>query len=217
MIKIFEKIRNKIIINKFTLSKQLIIGQNITIKGLPIIDIRDGAKIEIGDDVTLNSENYGYHINMHSPVKLFANIKKGAYLKIGNKTRIHGSCIHARYKIEIGDNCLIAANCQIFDCNAHHLSFDDPENRINTIGEAEPIIIEDNVWIGANSIILPGVTIGQGSIVAAGSVVTKNIPAMVIVAGNPAQIVKEAEYKIWSEDTEKENIIIEKNNNKEDY
>jgi acetyltransferase-like isoleucine patch superfamily enzyme len=57
--------------------------------------------------------------------------------------------------------------------------------------ENKPIVIEDNVWIGCNVIILKGVTIGAGSIVAAGSIVTKNVPADSIVAGNPAKVIKE--------------------------
>ena len=85
---------------------------------------------------------------------------------------------------------MIAANCQIFDCNGHDLSFSDPVNRINTTGTSKPVNIMDNVWIGADSIILPGVTIGEGAVIAAHSVVTKDVPAMVVAGGNPAQIIK---------------------------
>ena len=67
----------------------------------------------------------------------------------------------------------------------------DPDNRSATYGR--PIVIEDKVWIGINSTILPGVTIGYGAIVGAGSVVTKDVPAMTIVAGNPARIIKAIE------------------------
>lgn len=196
---IFDKIYNHFLINKMK-KKGLKVGKGLVLRGRPIIDIRDGAKIEIGNEVTLNSQNYGYHISIYAPIKLFANINQGAIVKIGDHTRIHGSCIHAREKIEIGNNCLIAGNCQIFDCSAHHLSFDDPTNRLNTPGETKPILVEDNVWIGANCIILPGVKIGHGSIIGAGSVVTKSIPPMVIAAGNPARVVEEAEYKIWKDD-----------------
>lgn len=162
---------------------------DIKIKGIPIIDISKESRLFIGKGVTLNSRNRGYHINMHSPVKLFAD-GKGAVIKIGDNTRIHGTCIHAYQSIEIGENCLVAANCQIFDGNGHDLSFPDVANRINTKGSSKPIIIEDCVWIGANSIILPGVTIGKGSVIAANSVVNKSIPSMVVAAGNPAKIIK---------------------------
>lgn len=172
--------------------KNLIIGKNLILNGFPIIDIRDGAQIIIGDDVTLNSENYGYHINLHSPVKLFANMGSDAIIKIGNKTRIHGTCIHARERIEIGKNCLIAANCQIFDSNAHELLMDRPHERINNKGVNKPVIIGNNVWIGAHCIILPGVTIGDGAVVGAGSVVTKSVPTKTVVAGNPAKPIEKA-------------------------
>jgi len=162
----------------------------LIITGIPIIDIREGSHLYIGDGVALNSRNEGYHINMHSPVKLFAD-RLGAQIRIGDKTRIHGTCIHAYQSVEIGSNCLIAANCQIFDGNGHDLSFSCVENRINTKGSSKPVVIEDNVWIGANSVILPGVKIGRGSVISANSVVTKDVPQMVVAGGNPAIIIKD--------------------------
>lgn len=188
--KYLQKFKTFLIFKKINKIKGLTIGDNLIVSGNPIIDIRDGAKIVIGDNVTLNSVNHGYHINLHSPVKLFANIGPDAVVKIGDNTRIHGSCIHAREKIEIGKNCLIAANCQIFDSNAHELLMDRPHERISNKGTTKPIKIGDNVWIGANCIILPGVTIGDGSVIGAGSVVTKDVPENNIVAGNPARIIE---------------------------
>ena len=161
----------------------------LTIKGLPIIDIQKGSRLYIGNGVTLNSKNKGYHINLHSPVKLFVD-REGAEIRIGDKTRIHGACIHAYESVVIGKGCLIAGNCQIIDGNGHDLSFPNVEDRINTTGISSPVRIEDNVWIGTNSIILPGVTIGRGSVISANSVVVKDIPSMVIAGGNPAIIIK---------------------------
>src|SRR5690554_6625343 len=86
----------------------------LIINGRPLIDIRKGSNLHIGDGVTLNSRNKGYHINMHSPVKLFAD-RPDAKIRIGDKTRIHGTCLHAYQSVVIGNNCLIAANCQTFD------------------------------------------------------------------------------------------------------
>ena len=161
----------------------------VILRGLPIIDITQGASISIGKNVMLNSRNRGYHINLHSPVKLFAD-RPGAEITIGENTRIHGTCIHAHRRISIGRGCLIAANSQIFDASGHELSFPQVENRIYTTGQAKPITIEDNVWIGANCLILPGVHIGRGSVIAAGSVVVKSVPPMVIAGGNPARVVR---------------------------
>lgn len=169
--------------------KNVTVKGSIVVRGKPIIDIKDGSSLILNNNITLNSSNYGYHINMHSPVKLFAD-RKGAKIVIGENTRIHGTCIHAYEKIYVGARCLIAANCQIFDGSGHELSFPDIENRINTVGGSSPVIIEDDVWIGANSIILPGVTIGKGSVIAAGSIVTKNIPPYSVAGGNPARTLK---------------------------
>ncbi|MGD6831895.1 acyltransferase [Sutcliffiella halmapala] len=169
--------------------KGLTYGESLQLAGMPMIDIRNGGRVVLGDGVTLNSSNKGYHINMHSPVKLFSD-RQGSEIRIGNNTRIHGTCIHAYEKITIGHNCLIAANCNIMDGSGHDLSFDDVANRINTTGDSSPVTIKDNVWIGANSIILPGVTIGEGSVIAAGSVVCKDIPAYSIAGGNPARVIK---------------------------
>lgn len=161
----------------------------LLLNGQPLIDICKGGNLFIGDRVVLNSRNKGYHINMHSSVKLFVD-REGAQIRIGGKTRIHGACIHACELVEIGNNCLIAANTQIFDSNGHDLSFPNVENRVNTKGVSKPIKIEDNVWIGANSIVLPGVTIGKGSVISANSVVANDVPPMVVAGGNPAKIIK---------------------------
>ena len=170
--------------------KHVIIKGKINVSGVPILYFRNKGKLVLGNNVSLKSNRNSYHLNMHSPVKIMAD-RDGAIIEIGDNTRINGSCIHAYKKIIIGNNCLIAANCQIFDGSGHDLSFPDVENRINTIGDAKEIIIEDNVWIGANSIILPGVTIGYGSVIATGSVVTKDIPSMCVAGGNPAKVIKQ--------------------------
>lgn len=165
---------------------------SVHIKGAPLIDIRKGGKLHLGNNVTLNSNNAGYHINMHSPAKLFAD-RPGASISIGENTRLHGSCVHAYGSISIGKNCLIAANCHIIDGNGHDISYPDVSNRINTTGKVKPVVIEDDVWLCANTIVLPGVTIGRGSIISANSVVTCDIPPMVVAGGNPAVVIKRLE------------------------
>jgi acetyltransferase-like isoleucine patch superfamily enzyme len=165
------------------------ISGKLIISGVPIIDIRDNGSLFIDDNVLLNSFNFGYHLNLHSPVKIF--IENNGEVTIGKNTRIHGSCIHSADKIKIGENCLISGNCQIMDSSGHSLSFDKVENRIHTTSIDKPVIIEDNVWIGAHCIILPGVRIGNGSIITAGSVVKNDIPPNVLAGGNPAVVIKD--------------------------
>jgi len=184
-----NRIYNKLYVFWISKKKNITIEDKLKINGKPIIDIRQGCYLNIGRNVTLNSSNIGYHLNMYSGVKLFAD-RKNAKISIGNNTRIHGSCVHAYNSIEIGNNCLIAANCQIIDGNGHNTSFSNIENRINTIGTSKPITIMDNVWLATNVIVLPGVTIGEGSIISANSVVINNIPSMVLAGGNPAKVIK---------------------------
>lgn len=182
--------KNKKFFYEIKNNKNIVIGEGFKVNCIPVVDVRDKCKLCIGMNVTLNSNNHGHHVNMHSPVKLLAD-RPGAVITIGNNTRINGSCIHAYHLVKIGDNCLIAANCQIFDGNGHDLSFPNVANRINTIGSFKPVVIEDHVWICTNTIVCPGVTIGKGAIVSANSVVTKDVPPMTIVAGNPAIVVKD--------------------------
>lgn len=163
--------------------------KNVILRGIPLIDIRSEAKLEIGDNVLLNSRNKGYHLNMYGPVKLMAD-RPGAVIKIGKNSRIHGSCIHSFSRIELGENCLIAANCQIMDANGHEMSFSDVSRRNQTRDQGKAIAIGDNVWLGTGVIVLPGVTIGSGSVIGAGSVVSKDIPPMCFAAGVPAKVIK---------------------------
>jgi acetyltransferase-like isoleucine patch superfamily enzyme len=170
--------------------KKLYVGKNVVFKNRPHIFLLNNAIINLADNVEINSSNFGYHINMFAPCKLMAD-GKNAEIKIGKNTRVHGSCIHAQQKITIGANCLIAANCQIIDSNAHQLSMENSANRINTIDVAKPIIIGDNVWIGAGSIILAGTVIGNGSVISANSVIKGFVPSNCLFGGNPAKILKQ--------------------------
>lgn len=179
--------------------KGLHIDGRIRVNGMPLIDIQDGASIRISENVTLNSWNRGYHVNLYAPVKLVAE-GRGTEILIGRNTRIHGSCLHARSRISIGRDCLIAGNVQIFDCSGHDLSFPEVDCRLDTMGETKSIAIEDAVWLGTQVIVLPGVTIGRGSVVGAGSVVTHDVPPFVVVAGNPARMVKDFRHLLGGKD-----------------
>ena len=171
------------------LDPAVVLEGRIEIREFPIIEIASGGRLVLGRGVKLNSRNEGYHVNMHSPVKLMVG-QRGALLEIGSGTRIHGTCVHALERVRIGRNCLIAANTQIFDNSGHALSFPDVERRIGTTGTSKPVTIGDNVWIGANCIVLPGVEIGNGSVIAAGSIVVGSIPASVVAGGNPAIVLR---------------------------
>ena len=107
-------------------------------------------------------------------------------LKIGKYCLITpGVRIMAAESIEIGDACMFAHGAYISDADWHGIY-----DRSEPVGKTKPIILEDNVWIGDSAIVCKGVTIGENSIIGAGAVVTKNIPANVVAAGNPAKVVK---------------------------
>jgi len=96
-----------------------------------------------------------------------------------------GVRISAAKSIRIGDNCMFAANVTISDSDWHGIY-----NRIRPFRCTKPVVIENNVWLGERVIVTKGVTIGENSVVGAGSVVTKSIPANSVAAGNPARIIK---------------------------
>ena len=110
-------------------------------------------------------------------------------LTIGNNTGIGSSCSFTVGKrIDIGHDCRIASGVWVFDSPGHPV---DPAARLAGLppgdDQVRPVTIEDNVWIGGGSIIFPGVTIGNGSVIAAGSVVTGDVPPDTLVAGNPVR------------------------------
>lgn len=110
----------------------------------------------------------------------------GRNITVGKNVTIQQLCtFFDRGGITIGDNVFIGPKVNLITLN-HDLS---PDNRSATY--CKEIVIEDNVWIGINSTILSGVTIGKNAVIAAGSVVTKDVPANMIVGGNPARIIKE--------------------------
>ena len=107
-------------------------------------------------------------------------------LKIGKYCLITpGVRIMAAESIEIGDACMFAHGAYISEADWHGIY-----DRSEPVGKTKPIILKDNVWIGDSAIVCKGVTIGENSIIGAGAVVTKNIPANVVAAGNPAKVVK---------------------------
>ena len=117
----------------------------------------------------------------------------GSRLTIGNNVGISGSSICATTSVTIGDNVLVGSGCLITDTDAHPVNYlDRRENKPNAT-LSKPIVIGNDVFIGARSIILKGVTIGDRAVIGAGSVVTQGVPSDCIVAGNPARVVRHLE------------------------
>ncbi|MCF8069581.1 MAG: acyltransferase [Desulfobacterales bacterium] len=123
-----------------------------------------------------------------------------ASVQVGDNTFIGGSKLICSKKITIGNDVLIAWGCTIVDHNSHAIKFSLRKNDVSewmsgrkewTHVDQKEVMICDKSWIGFDSIILKGVTVGEGSIVGAGSVVTKDVPPWTIVGGNPAKTIRE--------------------------
>lgn len=122
-------------------------------------------------------------------------------IEIGDNTTVRSNTkLGAVDSIKIGNNVIISNNVTIYDNNNHPTSVTERETICKNLLDDEvwkwkyaasaPVIIEDNVWIGERATILKGVRIGKGAIVAMGAVVTKDVPELAVVAGNPARVVK---------------------------
>jgi acetyltransferase-like isoleucine patch superfamily enzyme len=144
--------------------------------------VQGDGDILIGDNVLLDGQ---------STITFAATFSDRPTLEIGDNTSIgHATDLTIGKRITIGKNCHISGASRIFDSSGHPTDTD-----ARRAGEpppaklVRPVTIEDDAWVGKHSIVFPGVTIGEGAIVSAGSVVREDVPPFAIVAGNPAQVV----------------------------
>lgn len=128
--------------------------------------------------------------------------RAGGSVTIGDRTFIGASTLVCAEKIEIGDDVLVSWGCTIVDHNSHPLAWQERSGDVSdwfegrkdwTRVERAAVRIGNKAWIGFNAIILKGVTIGESAVVGAGSVVTRDVPAYTVVAGNPARPIRELE------------------------
>jgi len=158
-------------------------GKNIIFNQRCVFD-GDGL-VKIGDNVTL-----GYALSPHfyDSYLLIQARNKNSIISIGDNTMFSNDItIIAQSEIKIGERCLIGDRLTIYDSDSHEI---DPSTRQRSYGKVSPVNIGNNVWIGSMVTVLKGVNIGDNSIIAANSVVTKDVPANTIVAGNPAIAVR---------------------------
>lgn len=139
----------------------------------------------------------GSQVELHDKITFFTSgdDSRNSTIRIGNNSGLMFMVqIRAQQLVEIGNHCMIASRSIINDSDGHPTHWRRRRDHLKPRPEdAKPVIIEDDVWVGENCIIMKGVHIGQGSIIAAGSVVTKNIPAFCVAAGVPARVLKELE------------------------
>lgn len=129
------------------------------------------GRIELGERVRLDGRTV--------PIEL---VSMGGPLTVGDGTYInYGASISSHLGVSIGRNCLIGNYALVMDSDYH-----DPVDRSRP-GPAAPITIEDDVWVGTRAMVLKGVRVGRGAVIAAGAIVTKDVPARTMVAGVPAK------------------------------
>ena len=170
--------------------KHLMVYDRVYIKG--------NGVIELGDDFLFLSGDCINPICRNLRGVLYTATHQAKIL-IGDRVGISSSCLWANERITIGNDVNIGGDCLIIDNDAHPISYQQRrrgyQKKVDSIVYLEkiksaPVVIEDDVWIGARCQILKGVRIGARSIIAAGSIVTHDIPEDVIAGGNPCTIIK---------------------------
>lgn len=152
-----------------------VVGSRVRVRGRPVV--ANHGRMVIGGRVQLVS----------TVARIELTTAPGGTLEIGERTLVnYGTTIGATGHVRIGARCLIGTHVMIMDNDFHHV---EPERRLER-PEPRRVSVGDNVWIGGRSIILPGVSIGTDSCVAAGSVVAHDVPARTLVAGVPARVIR---------------------------
>lgn len=164
-------------------------GRDWRLHGLPVIQKHRRSQIRFGDRLALRSTLRSNPLGANHPV-ILCTWQAGSLLQIGDDFSMTGGSLCAAKQIIIGNRVTLGANCTIVDTDFHPLH---PRLRLEQPQGAAPaaIVIEDDVFLGMNCLVLKGVTIGRGSVIGAGSVVTSDVPPGVIAAGNPARVLRE--------------------------
>ena len=163
---------------------------DVNLVGLPIIRKHKNSRIIIEAGSTLVSNSKGNVAGVNHPV-ILATMAEGALIHI-KKSGLSGSSICAVRSVVIGEDSGLGVNACVYDTDFHPVNAKARSGQRDiTEAEAKPVFIGECVWIGANSLILKGVNIGNSAVIAAGSVVTKDVPAGTIYGGNPARFISE--------------------------
>lgn len=179
----FSFIKNRLFMKLYGVSY----GSSLHTCGGVIFRKSDG-KISIGNNVTINSHILANPIGGDSKT-ILAVFGSKSELIICDNVGISNAAIVAHCHICIGEGTIIGSGCKIYDTDFHSI-YPEFRHSGNTHVKSSPINIGKNVFVGAHSLILKGVTVGEGSVIAAGSIVTRNIPPYEIWGGNPARFIR---------------------------
>lgn len=169
------------------------VERGLRVFGPVIVHKARGSEITLAERVVLNARMGANTLEARGPVVL-KTVNPEAVIIVGSDTGITSATISAACRIEVGARSLIGAGVVITDSD-HHI-VDPSDVRLRRYGGFPPalhsdaVYIGNDVFIGARTMVLKGVTIGDGSVIGAGSLVTKDIPAGVIAAGNPCRVLK---------------------------
>lgn len=153
------------------------VGRGVRIGRRVHFEIGAGARLEIGDRCVIDTN-------------VFITVADGAELVIGSDTFIfHNGDVSSAASVRIGAFCSLAPYVTLIDTDHAYEARGRPIRFQG--GRAEPIVVEDEAWIATRSIVLKGVTVGKHAVVAAGSVVNRDVPPHTVVAGVPARVVRE--------------------------
>lgn len=163
------------------------VGDDIVLYGLPVVDVAPGSSIRLGQRVTLTSWTTHTALGVDHPVVL-RTLMPSAQIEIGDDVGISGGAICAARLVSIGAGTMLGANVVVADTDFHPVNTASRRHAPLPVPlEAHEVRIGSNVFIGTNSLVLKGVRIGDHAVVGAGSVVTHDVPANTVVAGNPAR------------------------------
>lgn len=172
----FLRNANRVLRARWYLRHASLVGPRVRLQGRPRV-VADGRLL------------------VHDRAKLVSTVAtlelvtgENGTLEIGERTLVNFGCsVVALDRVSIGERCLIGPHCMIMDTAFHDV---DPARRLEP-PVADPITIGANVWLGARVIVMPGVTIGDDSVIGIGSIVTRDIPPRSLAVGSPAKVVRD--------------------------
>lgn len=151
------------------------VGRRVIAYGLPTVRLARGSQLELGDEVRVESGVHRARLSVHA----------GGRLTVGDDVYLNGCIISAATEVRIGSRVRIGPWAHLMDGDFHQVG------DYAGAGPSAPIVIGDGAWLATRCMVLKGVTVGEGAVVAAGAVVVRDVPPHTVVAGVPARVIKE--------------------------
>ena len=171
----------------FRVNRRIVIGPGLLGNGR--LRISGPGRVEFGADVNAWS---------HAEVNRLITTRPEAVIRIGRHARLNGCTIVAAERVEVGADCVLGS-CEVRD----HLPYSESPADRRQPGPPHPVVIEENVWIGGQVSVLPGVRIGRDSVVGIHAVLFDDVPAGVVVGGNPARVLRRLDLSVSGDNRQK--------------